>query len=157
MLRALSLAIGLAVLWLLLSGYWHEPLLLGLGLASVLLSVVVAGRMGGLDDEGHPVHLLGRGLAYWPWLIKEIGLANWDVAKAILGWQGPIEPTVFAVRASQASDLGRVIYANSITLTPGTVTLELAGGRLLVHALTRGAVEGLQGGEMDRRVRRLAG
>lgn len=156
MLHAVSLAFTLSVLWLLLSGYFTEPLLLVLGLASVLLVVAMVHRMEVLDQEGHPVHLGARVLLYWPWLLKEIVLANIDVGKAILGFRGAVAaPTVFRVQASQMSELGRVIYANSITLTPGTVTIAVDGDRLTIHALTPGAVEGLEGGEMDRRVSRL--
>ncbi len=84
MLRAASLAIFLSLLWLLLSGYFTEPLLLGLGVASVLSVVFITYRMGALDPEGHPVHLIPRALVYWPWLLKEIVMANIDVAKAVL-------------------------------------------------------------------------
>ena len=65
--------------------------------------------------------------------------------------------TVFTVRGSQKSELGRVVYANSITLTPGTVTIDLEGEELTVHALTKAGLEGVESGEMDRRVARLEG
>jgi multicomponent Na+:H+ antiporter subunit E len=154
-LHAVSLALTLSILWLLLSGHFSDPLLSGLGLASVILVVVIVRRMEVLDHEGHPVHLGPRALLYWPWLIKEILLANVDVGKAILRFRTPVRPTVFQVRASQRSELGRVIYANSITLTPGTVTIALDERLLTIHALTPGAVEGLEAGEMDRRVSRI--
>ena len=153
--HAVSLTIALLALWLLLSGHFAEPLLLGLGLASVVLVVVIVHRMEVLDHETtHPVHLSIRLPLYWGWLIKEIFLANIDVAKAIVGFKGAAAaPTVFKVRASQRTEVGRVIYANSITLTPGTVTIGVDDDELTIHALTAGAVEGLVGGEMDRRVR----
>jgi multicomponent Na+:H+ antiporter subunit E len=154
-LHAFSLAFTLSILWLLLSGHFSESLLLALGLASVILVVAIVRRMETLDHEGHPVHLSRRVLIYWPWLIKEIVLANIDVGKAILRFRVPIAPTVFTVRASQRSELARVIYANSITLTPGTVTIAIDGDLLTIHALTPGAIEGLEGGEMDRRVREI--
>jgi multicomponent Na+:H+ antiporter subunit E len=154
-LHTFSLAFTLFSLWLLLSGHLSESLLLALGLASVILVVITVRRMETLDHEGHPVHLSRRVLVYWPWLIKEIVLANIDVGKAILRFRVPVAPTVFAVRASQRSELARVIYANSITLTPGTVTIAVDGDLLTIHALTPGAVEGLEGGEMDRRVREV--
>jgi multicomponent Na+:H+ antiporter subunit E len=156
-LHAFSLTLSLSVLWLLLSGHFAEPLLLALGLASVLAVVLIVHRMDVLDHEAHPIHLSWRGLIYWPWLLKEIVLANYDVAKAILRLQGGIEPTVFQVRASQRSELCRVIYANSITLTPGTVTIAMEDDLLTIHALTAGAAEGLASGEMDRRVCRFEG
>jgi multicomponent Na+:H+ antiporter subunit E len=152
-LHAVSLAFALSVLWLLLSGHFAEPLLLGLGLASVILVVVIVHRMDVLDHETHPLHLSIRLPLYWGWLIKEIVLANVDVAKAIVGFKGAaVLPTVFKVRASQRTEVGRVIYANSITLTPGTVTIAVDDDQLTIHALTPGAVEGLESGEMDRRV-----
>lgn len=150
MLHAVSLAFTLFVLWLLLSGHFTDPLLLGLGLASVVLAVAIVHRMDTLDHEAHPVHLWQRLLLYWPWLLKEIVLANVNVGRALLGLGVPVRPTVFRVTASQASEVGRVIYANSITLTPGTVTIGVEGDQLTVHALTPDAVEGLEGGEMDR-------
>jgi multicomponent Na+:H+ antiporter subunit E len=135
----------------------HEGLLLGLGAASVIVTLVVSFRMGVIDREGHPVHLAIRGLLYWPWLIKEIVLANIDVAKAIIGLTDGVRPSVFKIRASQHSDLGKAIYANSITLTPGTVTIALDGDEMTIHALTPGAAEGLATGDMDRRVSRVEG
>lgn len=157
MLRAGSLAVFLSLLWLLLSGYFTEPLLLGLGVASVLSVVFIAYRKEVLDSEGHPVHLIPRALVYWPWLLKEIVMANIDVAKAVLRSPMAIEPTVFTVTGSQQSELGRVIYANSITLTPGTVTIALEDDQLTVHALTRAGREGVESGEMDRRIAWLEG
>ncbi len=157
MLRAASLAVFLSLRWLLLSGYFTDPLLLGLGVASVLSVVFITYRMGALDPEGHPVHLVLRALVYWPWLLKEIVMANIDVAKAVLRSPMAIEPTVFTVTGSQQSELGRVIYANSITLTPGTVTIALDDDQLTVHALTRAGREGVESGEMDRRIAWLEG
>ncbi|MCB1972096.1 MAG: Na+/H+ antiporter subunit E [Geminicoccaceae bacterium] len=158
MLQAVSLTAALSILWLLLSGYWDNHLILALGAGSVVVSVIIAWRMRIVDREGHPAHLALRGIIYWPWLIKEIVVANIDVAKAILGiGGGKVEPMMFSVRASQATDLGRVIYANSITLTPGTVTVALDDEHLVIHALTQGAMDGLATGEMDRRVCELVG
>ena len=155
MLRAASLTIFLSLLWLLLSGYFTEPLLLGLGLASVVSVVVITYRKRVLDPEGHPVHLILNALFYWPWLLKEIVMANIDVAKALLSSPMAIAPTVFTVTGSQRSELGRVIYANSITLTPGTVTIDLEDDKLTVHALTPAGLAGVESGEMDRRIARL--
>ena len=156
-LHAASLAVALSFLWLLLSGHFGDPLLLGLGLASVIVVTFIAHRMDLADREGHPVHLSWRALIYWPWLIKEIVVANFDIAKAILRPSTAVAPRVIRLTASQASEIGRVIYANSITLTPGTVTIALEDDQLTVHALTRGSAEGLQSGEMDRRVAGVEG
>lgn len=152
MFQVLSLTIAMSGLWLLLSGYVTVPLLLGLGAASVVLTLVLCIRMGVVDREGHPIHLAVRGILYWPWLMKEIVLANVDVGKAILGLTDDARPSVFKIKASQTTDLGKTIYANSITLTPGTVAIALDGDELTIHALTDAAADGLASGEMDRRV-----
>ena len=146
----------LYLLWMLLSGH-TEPLLLWLGLASVTVTVLIANRMDVIDREGHPIHLSLKGLVYWPWLLWEIAKANVDVARVILRRDMPIEPAVLNIEGSQKRELGHVIYGNSITLTPGTVTVDLEGGKLQVHALTRLAADGLLSGEMDRRVALLEG
>jgi multicomponent Na+:H+ antiporter subunit E len=153
--RAISLGVSLAILWLLLSGYFDEPLLLVLGAISVFLVVIICRRMGVVDPEGHPVQLALRTAVYWPWLFKEIVISALSVSKVILSWRMPIEPSVLTVRARQQTDLGRVIFANSITLTPGTVTIALRDDLLTVHALTRAAAAGWEESEMNRRVARV--
>jgi multicomponent Na+:H+ antiporter subunit E len=150
-LHALSLGLVLYCLWLLLSGYF-QALLLSLGGVSVIAIVWIAHRMDVIDHEGHPIHLTVRAFLYWPWLIAEIVKSNIDVAKVIIQRKMPISPSVIEVKATQGTELGQVIFANSITLTPGTVTIAIDRDIVSVHALTRGAAEGLQTGDMDRRV-----
>jgi len=110
-----------------------------------------------VDEEGTPLGLPLRALRYLPWLMWQIVKANVDVARCILDPHLPIRPTVIRVKAGQRRDLGRVIYANSITLTPGTVSIDLEGDEIHVHALTREAAEGLRSGVMDRKVTELEG
>ncbi len=69
----------------------------------------------------------------------------------------PINPCLFRVEATQREELGKVIYANSITLTPGTVTVDIDGDELVVHALSDSTKDDLETGEMDRRVTALEG
>ena len=154
MLHALSLGLVLFCLWLLLSGFF-VTLLLSLGVVSVALVVWIAHRMDVIDHEGHPIHLTLRALFYWPWLIREIVKANIDVARVIVRRRMPINPSVIKVKATQETELGQVIYANSITLTPGTVTIDIDKDIMIVHALTRNAAEDLESGDMDRRVTAL--
>lgn len=157
--QALNLALlGLALLavWLLLSGLF-KPLLIGLAVLSVGLTVWLTARMGVLDRDTHPVFAAFRYLPYWPWLLVEMVKSSIDVARRVLSPSMPISPTLFEVRGSQRTAVGKVVYANSITLTPGTVTLDIDGDRLQVHALSRDTVEYLLSGEMDRRVTRAEG
>jgi multicomponent Na+:H+ antiporter subunit E len=150
-----SLAGVLYALWLLLSGFLHEPLLLGLGVVSVCAVVFIAHRMDVVDHEGHPIHLSHRVGAYLPWLLWEIVKSNIAVAKVILSPRMPLSISVMTTAGSQQSDLGLTIYANSITLTPGTVTLGIDDNILTVYALTTDAADGVASGDMDRRVAAL--
>jgi multicomponent Na+:H+ antiporter subunit E len=156
LIHSISLGAVLFGVWLLLSGHF-EPLLIGFGVLSCVIVVVATGRMDVIDHEGHPLHLTWRAPTYWLWLTWEIVKANWDVAKCVLSPSMPISPTVFRTKASQKSDLGLVIYANSITLTPGTISVDIADGYILVHALTKAGAEGVEEGTMDRRVTRMMG
>jgi multicomponent Na+:H+ antiporter subunit E len=152
----LLLALMLAALWVLLSGLF-KPILLGLGTVSVMLTLLLAHRMGVVDITGHPVRAAFRYVPYWPWLAVEIVKSSIDVARRILSPSMPVRPTVFEIRASQQTVVGRVVLANSITLTPGTVTLDVDGDRLTVHSLSHEAVEYALDGGMDRRVTRAEG
>ena len=156
MFPTLALAVGLILLWLFSSGFFIT-LIIALGIASVGLVVWLAHRMDVVDHESHPVHMGIKGFTYFPWLVLEVIKSNWDVALAILKGNNAISPKILRIRASQRSDVGRVTYANSITLTPGTVTMYVDKDTFLVHALTRGSAEGLKTGEMDRRVTNLEG
>ena len=153
--HAISLGTVLAVLWLLLSGH-YTVLLITFGVASVMLAVYLALRMDVVDHESHPVHLYKLAVAgYWFWLLKEIIKANIDVCCRIVHPGMPISPRVVNLKTTQKYDLGRVIYANSITLTPGTVSISVDGDTIGVHALSESGARGLETGEMDRRVSRL--
>ena len=154
-----SLGLTLFVLWLLLSGQYtfDSRLILALGLASCTFVVAIALRMKIADREGHPIHLLVPSLRYIPWLLWAIVKSNIDVTRCILNPRLPISPTLVKVKAGQQSELGQTIFANSITLTPGTVSLDVAEGEILVHALTRESAAEVADGEMDRRVALLEG
>lgn len=155
MKRIAGVAIILAVFWMINSGYF-EALLLGLGLVSVITVVLITLRMQTVDGEYEPPMLLSFHLPrYLLWLIWEIVKSNIDVVRRIWQRSPDISPTVFKVTASQKTDACKVLYANSITMTPGTITLDVQGNVFEVHALTRAMAEDLQRGEMDRRVRAL--
>ena len=147
----------LMAVWLLASGH-YTPMMIGFGVGSSLFVVWLSRRMGIVDDEAVPVHLIPRAFLYVPWLTKEVFTANLDVARrALAPGKLDISPTLFHAKTSQASDLGRVIYANSITLTPGTVSVLVHGRSIWVHAIAEEVAEDLMEGEMDRRVTRFEG
>ena len=108
-----------------------------------------------IDEEGLPLHLLFRLPIYTLWLFKEIIKANFDTAKIII-LNNP-DPQNFRVKSSQKTEAGKVTYANSITLTPGTVTTVLDGDILEVHALSSDMADDVKSGVMDKKVSWLEG
>jgi multicomponent Na+:H+ antiporter subunit E len=153
---AFSSAVVLFVFWLLLSGYF-TVFLVTMGALSAVAIVLLGRRMEVIDREGHPIDMGWRVLTYWPWLLKEIAKSAWDVARIIVDPRLPISPRLVRAKTSQKTAVGVVTYANSITLTPGTISVDVREGEILVHALTRESAAGLLEGEMDRRVTRFEG
>ena len=155
-MRYISLAGFLFAFWLALSGH-YTPFLVASGGIIAALCVLAAIRMRVADAEGHPIELLRGAITYYPWLIVEIAKSGWGVTKIIMHPRLPISPTMTVVRASQKTSVGRATYANSITLTPGTMTVGVNGKDLTVHALVKDGALDLEEGRMDRRVSRLEG
>jgi multicomponent Na+:H+ antiporter subunit E len=150
-MRRVSLGTVLFLFWLVLSGH-YTYFLVAAGAGSAVLCVFVAARLGVTDAEGHPVRLLRGALTYFPWLLWEIAKSAWTVTKLILNPRLQISPTMTRVVASQRTSVGIATYANSITLTPGTITTGVKGSVLTVHALMRDGAADLEGGGMDARV-----
>ncbi len=151
MLRMFSAFLALVAFWLLLSGMF-TPFLIAAGIGSALAVTLISQRMDLIDHEGHPIHLAWPALlSYWPWLLKEIAKSGWDVTTRILDPRLPISPALIEFQPTQQTEMGLVIHANSITLTPGTISVEVEPNRFLVHALTQEGAAGLAGSEMDRR------
>ena len=142
------------MIWLLLSGH-YDPLLLTLGVLSCITCLYVTWKAKFIDEEGLPLHLLIRLPIYTLWLFKEIIKANIDTAKIII-FNNP-DPQNFRVKSSQKTEAGKVTYANSITLTPGTVTTVLDGDILEVHALSSDMADDVKSGVMDKKVSWLEG
>ena len=151
----LTLTAVLIIFWITNSGMF-KPLLLSLGVVSVTLAGWLTGR---LSILGHGVSSFRyvRLPAYCGWLATQLVTSNIDVVRRVWSGNASISPTVARLPLPALSDTGKVIYANSITLTPGTVAmdLDLAGNTLLVHALTRDNIAEVESGEMARRVQEL--
>ena len=153
-IKVLLLFVFYFVIWLLLSGH-YDPLLLTLGVLSCITCLYVTWKAKFIDEEGLPLHLLIRLPIYTLWLFKEIIKANIDTAKIII-INNP-DPQNFRVKSSQKTEAGKVTYANSITLTPGTVTTVLDGDILEVHALSSDMADDVKSGAMDKKVSWLEG
>lgn len=152
----LLLLLLLVAAWLLWSGLF-KPLLLGLGAFSCLLTVYLTRRMGYFDHEVFALRFGPQLFGYWAWLAKEIARSSFDVARIILTPRLPISPQVFEIRAIATHPVDQTMLANSITLTPGTLALDVHDGVILVHSLTKSGADELVTGEMNRRVAALSG
>ncbi|MEM9716540.1 MAG: Na+/H+ antiporter subunit E [Pseudomonadota bacterium] len=145
-------ALGLVALWLLMSGV-YKPVQITAGFLSSALAVWIAFRMNQTDGTPNNYRINGwRYFKYIGWLMWEIAKSNVTVARVVLSPTSIAKPNVIRFPFSQKTDVGVATFANSITLTPGTLTVEVGRKRFLVHAIkyTPGDVEELA--EMDRRV-----
>lgn len=154
--RVISMAIVLLVFWLTLSGL-YTTFLVTAGVISAIAIALLAGRMDVADREGHPIHLGLSALTYWPWLVWQIILSAVNVTRIIINPSLPISPTLTRVKMTQKTDVARVTYANSITLTPGTISVDIEGDEILVHAITSDNASDLEAGDMDRRCTQFEG
>jgi multicomponent Na+:H+ antiporter subunit E len=150
-----GLIVALGALWFALSGE-TSPLFLFLAAASVLVTLWLCARLRIIGRDASPYHRVIQVLIYFGWLAVEIVKANISVIVRVLGPSHAINPDVVRIRTNVKSDLGRALFANSITLTPGTVTLDTDGDILVVHTLVRehGRAENFIG--MDRGSSRAA-
>ena len=147
--KSITLFIILFGFWLLMSGY-YTPLILSLGVISCLLCVYLTVKGKFLDNETLPIYFFPRLIQYTLWLIKEILKSNIATAKVII--MKSEEPELFSVKATQKTNEGKVTYANSITLTPGTVTTQIKNDIFEVHALTKDFGDDVRSSEMDKMV-----
>ncbi len=152
-LQVAGLLAALVISWALWSGI-YKPLLIGLGVFSCLLSIWVAMRTG-FFLHAMPLRTFLRLPLMWWWLLGEVIKSSLEVARVILSPSLPIQPELVELTTTEETDSGKVILGNCITLSPGTVTIDVHENRLLVHCLTAEGAAGLRGGEPERRVARL--
>ncbi len=150
-MKYIILACTLILFWMLLSGH-TSVLLLTLGLASIVLVTWLVSRMDRNDNA--PVRMLFsiKFVSYLGWLIWQVIITNIDVAKRIWNPSLPIKPASRKIKVNIKDPLIKTIYANSITLTPGTVTTEVGEDYFIVHALNSEGLDELEEGDMERRL-----
>jgi multicomponent Na+:H+ antiporter subunit E len=125
------------------------------GAFSILVVIGIVRRMNRFSGVEKDKPLGPATLLYLPWLLWQILKSNIEVSRIILNPKLPISPRLLKVKSSQQTTTGEVLYANSITLTPGTISLDVQGSTILVHALTEESAQGVENGDMDRRVSQL--
>ncbi len=150
----LTLFVLLSLTWIMWSGYFTSMLLF-LGLVSCALCIWLALRMRFFDDYLFSMPV-GMGLlGYWIWLLREVIASSLAVTRIVLSPRLPISPRVARIRAGSDHPYDQVLFANSITLTPGTLSMDLDDGVITVHSLTEDGMRDLLSGEMNRRVTAL--
>ena len=142
----------MVLLWLVLSGH-YTPLLLWFGVISCTFVVFLAWNGNFFNGDIKPEQLFVKVPFYWAWLSSEILKSNVATAKAI--WTYDFDPEVFSIRATQKNENGLANYANSISLTPGTVTVSIKDNVFLVHALTAKMGDDVRSGTMDSKVTKM--
>ena len=155
--KMLILTALLAAVWLLWVPGCSSRFSWVLGLFSCLLTVWILARMRAFSDETFTFRFGPRLVPFWAWLGKEIILSSLQVARVVLAPKLRVSPRVVVLDVSDFSPADQVLLGNSITLTPGTLTLDVHHGRLLAHALTEAGAASLEAGDMQRRVAALRG
>ena len=155
----LVLTLNLAAAWMIWSGMnsVDNLFVLALGGGSLLLTIWVCIRMGIIDSEAVPLHFSWRIIPYTGYLIKEIVVSNVEVAKIVLARKMPLQRCMIEVHAKHDSEIANVVLANSITLTPGTVSVSMDDETIKVHALSFEGAEDDLSGEMVGKIRKLEG
>lgn len=151
----IGLLVALAALWVALSGV-TAPLFLMFGGVAVIATLWLAASLKIIDRNASPYHRLLQVLAYLGWLAVEVVKANLAVIRSILDPRHTINPALVTVKTEGKSDLAKAMFANSITLTPGTVTVDVEKDRLIVHALQEETSRAHSFAPMDRRAARAA-
>lgn len=131
-----GLLIALTAFWFALSGL-TSPYFLALAMVAVLLALWLSARLGVIGRDASPYHRAILLASYLAWLLGEIVKSNFTVIARVLGPRSAIDPAMVTVKTKARTELGKALFANSITLTPGTVTVDVDGDELKVHALVR--------------------
>ncbi|MBE9538268.1 MAG: Na+/H+ antiporter subunit E [Proteobacteria bacterium] len=153
-LRVTIFLILLAFTWLFWSGLF-QPLLLALGALSCLLTCYVAQRMHYFDDETFALRFSPTFVAYLGWLAKEVLRSSLEVSRVVLDPRLPISPRVVEIDAGALHAVDQAILGNSITLTPGTLAIDVHRGIIQVHCLTKEGAQSLVSSDISGRVAAL--
>lgn len=150
-----GLLVALTAFWFALSGL-TSPYFLVLAVVAVMLTLWLSARLGIIGREASPYHRVLVMLPYAAWLLGQIVKSNIGVIARVVGPRHAIDPAMVSVRTKARTELGKALFANSITLTPGTVTVDVDGDELKVHALVRENAMPASFEPMDRRAARAA-
>ena len=149
------MALALFALWMLLEGRWTlEIVLTGIVLSALIYLFCWKFLDYSPRREWAVIRRIPRAVAYLFWLIGQIFVAGFMTMSRI--WSGrEVKPHLVSFRTALRSDAAKVLLSQSITLTPGTLTVDQRDGRFLVHALDDAFTEGLRDSEMEKRIAKL--
>ena len=153
-MRYIRSALFVTAVWLLLSGH-YTVLIMSLGVISVLIVTWFVWRMDRVDGELDVLPMRPRLLYYLAWLMWQVVLSNIDLVRRIWDPTLPIRPTWQRLDIKVTSASAKTLYANSITLTPGTLTTDVKADHFMVHSLSSDGIDELREGEMERQIQRL--
>ena len=153
-MRYIRSSLFVAVVWLLLSGH-YTALILSFGAVSLLIVIWFMWRMDRVDEELGVLPMRPRVLYYLLWLMWQVVLSNIDLVRRIWDPTLPIWPTWQRLDIKVTSSLAKTLYANSITLTPGTLTTDVREDHFMVHSLSPDGIENLRKGGMEEKIQRL--
>ncbi len=142
--------LALFAFWLILSGH-YDPFHIGAGVVCAGLVTLLSSDLFTFGTGARSSFRIGRFALYVPWLLWEILQASLYVTWLVVRPSG-IRSRVIRFRTHLRNELAKVVLGNSITLTPGTVTVDIEGDLFTVHALSDTAAESLLDGDMERRV-----
>jgi multicomponent Na+:H+ antiporter subunit E len=153
-MRYIRSALFIAAVWLLLSGH-YTALIMSLGGLSVLIVTWFIWRMDRVDGELGVLPTRPRLFYYLLWLMWQVVLSNIDLVRRIWDPTLPIRPTWQRLDIKVTSSLAKTLYANSITLTPGTLTTDVEDDHFMVHSVLPDGIDELRKGEMEKQIQRL--
>ena len=155
-LQLVLLTFVLGITWLGLSGFF-KPLLLSLGVISVVITLIFAVRIKFFDHVLGMTKMGWRIPVYWVWLLIEIIKSAIQVARIVLSPKLPINHRLVKITSETGEELPRVILGNSITLSPGTITIDIDDKEVLVHCISEQGAQEMESGELLRRIEQLRG
>jgi len=150
-------AIAMFIFWILLSGEFTFILITSGVVSSLIVAYISHDLLIGKADLKTEVGRVFRFFRYLPWLLWQIILCNVEIAYLVLNPKQLVDPQLVRFKPDLKTDLGIVTLANSITLTPGTVTIEASREEFVIHAIWHKSAEGIIEGEMQRKVKKIEG
>ena len=149
--------IAMFIFWILLSGEFTFILITSGIVASLIVAYLSHDIFIGKADLKTETRRVFKFAVYVPWLLWEIALANVEIAYLVLNPKPLVDPQIVRFKPDLKTDLGIVTLAHSITLTPGTVTVEANREEFVIHAIWQKSAEGISGGEMQQKVKKIEG